>query len=968
MSKDPSVDSRSPTPVRVLHLSDFHFNPQRRWDSDPVLTGLTRAIGQLVSDGLAPDVVAVTGDVADQGRAEDYQQARQWIDTGLLKTLPTDFPRDRILVVPGNHDVDRAAVKTAAQGVQNTLLHEQSQEAIAAVLADPDERAVPLKRHAQYLEFINSLHDGAAPLDVPWWSRRLEVRGVAIHFVGLCTSWMSWSDNDPSRLLVGVWQAQPLLGQVDDAAMRVVLMHHPWGSFAEFDSRVVEPLVHQRADLLLRGHLHRERTRLNQDPDKGHLELAAGAAYDGSQYANAFQLVELFPAEQRVRVHYRVWQGGRWIPDRNAYQAAADGTVSISLARQAAAVANQPPPPPDATKYLATLRERTSSIDIRGLQVGSGRPTTFPIDELYIPLSTNWVGPDAEGRAGGSCPPVARGRRTRAGGPEGTSPTGRRRRSKTKPPADRAAEMTEYARRTELHEALQAPRLAIVGEPGTGKTTFLRRVASVLCRTLLGDEPQAARELGLDPAPFPILIRLADLASHMARADERKAGPLGRTSPAWLPHYLATHCGEHSLGLDEGFFRGRLESGQAIVLLDGLDEAPTLADRKSLVALIEQTVTAYRDCRFVLTSRPGAFRGEAVLPGWAEVQIEPLEDESIDRFLDRWCQALFRDQPARRAEHLRELKRALASRREIRRMARNPVMLTALAVVHWNEKRLPEQRADLYESIITWLARTRDQRQGRPTPERCIGLLQNLALAMHDHPTGRQTQIKRFAAAQVVAPDLRDVPPDERQAAAERFLADEEVDSGLVVGRGEDDVAFWHLTFQEYLAARALAACSDQDQRRRLFSQPKLYLPEWREVVLLLAGVLYHKGFEPVDRMFGAVLDSLGERPSLADQARCAGLLGAAVRDLTPVRYQVGDARYQRTLDAVMGLFDAGRSADVPIDQAIQAADAPRPGRRPAVRPRPARAELGSHPSRRVLDGGAEKKTVQAQLRFRGPR
>jgi hypothetical protein len=29
---------------------------------------------------------------------------------------------------------------------------------------------------------------------------------------------------------------------------------------------------------------------------------------------------------------------------------------------------------------------------------------------------------------------------------------------------------------------------------------------------------------------------------------------------------------------------------------------------------------------------------------------------------------------------------------------------TALAVVHWNEKRLPEQRADLYESIITWLS------------------------------------------------------------------------------------------------------------------------------------------------------------------------------------------------------------------------------------------------------------------------
>jgi hypothetical protein len=46
-------------------------------------------------------------------------------------------------------------------------------------------------------------------------------------------------------------------------------------------------------------------------------------------------------------------------------------------------------------------------------------------------------------------------------------------------------------------------------------------------------------------------------------------------------------------------------------------------------------------------------------------------------------------------------------------MVRNPVMLTALAVVHWNERRLPEQRAELYESIITWLSRSREQRPGR---------------------------------------------------------------------------------------------------------------------------------------------------------------------------------------------------------------------------------------------------------------
>ncbi len=80
-------------------------------------------------------------------------------------------------------------------------------------------------------------------------------------------------------------------------------------------------------------------------------------------------------------------------------------------------------------------------------------------------------------------------------------------------------------------------------------------------------------------------------------------------------------------------------------------------------------------------------------------------------------------------------------------MARNPVMLTALAVVHWNERRLPEQRTDLYESIIRWLSRSREQRPGREKADRTLVLLQELALAMQNHPDGMRTRVPiRWAA------------------------------------------------------------------------------------------------------------------------------------------------------------------------------------------------------------------------------
>jgi formylglycine-generating enzyme required for sulfatase activity len=60
----------------------------------------------------------------------------------------------------------------------------------------------------------------------------------------------------------------------------------------------------------------------------------------------------------------------------------------------------------------------------------------------------------------------------------------------------------------------------------------------------------------------------------------------------------------------------------------------------------------------------------------------------------------------------------------------------------------------------------------------------------------------------------------------------------------------------------------------------------------------------------------------LAEQARSAGLLGAVLRDLKPLDYEVADARYLKLLDEALGIFDAARSRTIPIETRIEAADA----------------------------------------------
>ncbi len=398
----------------------------------------------------------------------------------------------------------------------------------------------------------------------------------------------------------------------------------------------------------------------------------------------------------------------------------------------------------DPTRYLQLLLEECSGIDIRGLQVASGRATHFPIDELYIPLTMAGRGED-DCRT--DCQSV---------------PTGQ---DETKP--DGRIGNPSYKNHIGLDEALRHARLVIIGDPGAGKTTFLRRIAFLLCRTLLGADPKAAKDrLGLDGQPFPLLVRVGELCQHIAGRRERKEGPLKDESPEWLADFLTTASKEYKWELSETFFQQTLAGGQAMLLLDGLDEAPTDALRQQVSALVQKATTVYPNLRLAVTSRPAAYEGQVVLPNFTQAQIEHLEDQAVANFLHRWCGALFPESEERAQRHHAELLYALHSRVEIRRIARNPVMLTALAVVHWNEKRIPDQRADLYESIIKWLSLAR-QREGREPAERCVSLLQDLALYMQDHTNGRQVQIPRREAAEAIAGSFREGEEHERIARAD---------------------------------------------------------------------------------------------------------------------------------------------------------------------------------------------------------
>ena len=178
-----------------------------------------------------------------------------------------------------------------------------------------------MKRHAAYLDFLREWTGEEQPLT--WWQRNIGIKGATLHVAGLNSAWMSSGDEDRNRLLLGRYQLTQTVetAEAEGADWRLVMMHHPWDYIDEFESRTMRAAVHQRSDILLRGHLHATQSERVVPPDASRqcLELAAGCLYDGSEYPNAFQWIELSQTgtTKQIRVHYRIWQQNAWMIDRN---------------------------------------------------------------------------------------------------------------------------------------------------------------------------------------------------------------------------------------------------------------------------------------------------------------------------------------------------------------------------------------------------------------------------------------------------------------------------------------------------------------------------------------------------------------------------------------------------------------------------------------------------------------------------
>ncbi|MFA6545396.1 MAG: NACHT domain-containing protein [Limisphaerales bacterium] len=382
-----------------------------------------------------------------------------------------------------------------------------------------------------------------------------------------------------------------------------------------------------------------------------------------------------------------------------------------------------------------------------------------------------------------------------------------------------------------VNVALQgANRLLVRGQAGSGKTTLLQWVA-VKAASHEFESPL------LDWNGFvPFYIRLRDCVDKGLPKPEEFPGIVAPSISGLMP---------------SGWVHEKLKSGNAIVLIDGVDEMRE-AQRVDVRAWIKELCECFPEARIIVSSRPTAIKeGWMDGEGFGDAELQPMELPDIYSFIEHWHSAVREElQDEAQIQELagiqENLKSVVRNTPAIRSLTTNPLLCAMLCALNRDRRQnLPSDRIELYEACCHMLAERRDKerqvtlqdypqlsyRQKRP-------LLEDLAywLITNDWSVVPRAQAEERLTKRLA--NMQGLPHGLTGTDVMRLFIDR---TGLLREPQPNHVDFTHRTFQEFFAARAAL---DEGDVGVLVKEADEDM--WREMIILAAGLASQKTREEI--------------------------------------------------------------------------------------------------------------------------
>jgi len=334
----------------------------------------------------------------------------------------------------------------------------------------------------------------------------------------------------------------------------------------------------------------------------------------------------------------------------------------------------------------------------------------------------------------------------------------------------------------------QEKRLIISGASGMGKTTTLKWLTFVYAENC----QKGAERL------IPLYVDLGRFKRGM-----------------FYDHVLMN---AHENGLEEGDFKELLNGGKLAIFLDGLDLLGGSEDFEP-IAEIQNFMSGFSRCKFVLSSRLGFFEG--FKSSCKVSELVELDDPKIKRYIHKYLGE------GDKADTL--ISRIFDSRNgRLKSLCRNPMMLYLVIWLQENDK-IVDGRAGIYRESIEGII-THYQEKGKTlsSNEQLVrDVLKELAFSMQKENTVRLDYGGTLDVAGLCTTPERYAGVNAEQVLKDCFRLG-------FLHKDSDEVRFgFHQSFQEYFAAvklKEIFECGYDISES--FSHPK-----WEDTLVFLSEI-----------------------------------------------------------------------------------------------------------------------------------
>ena len=387
--------------------------------------------------------------------------------------------------------------------------------------------------------------------------------------------------------------------------------------------------------------------------------------------------------------------------------------------------------------------------------------------------------------------------------------------------------LTKAEKQVGIQVANEQQYLMVLGGPGVGKSTFLRKAGLEALRALgrrdfaqqTFEDVLVHQDVFYQHPCIPVMLVLREFDQPGISIEAKIAEELktcGFPYPQELTELL-------------------LKNGQLLVLLDGLDEVPS-ATFNQIITEIEKLVDRHSDNRFIASCRVAAYTFGG-FKRFKDVAMAAFDDTQIERFIKNWFRKP-RDLETDTATHCWELLQS-KDYQAAKELAQTPLLLTLLCVVYDEYQDLPKKRHALYGEALDvmlrkWASEKRIQRD--PIYQELSTELELYLLSEIAYTSFTEDQL--FFSKPILIEQMREFLVENLNAPGhldvEKVLKEIEIQQGILVERARDTYSFSHLTFQEYLTAK----CIVDNQKIDTLVRSHITDERWREVFLLVAGLL----------------------------------------------------------------------------------------------------------------------------------